>query len=255
MTYPNGRVPLDLFIEVGSGVDENGPWRWLATPKLWALIRAAQDYARRKWGSSFTISQGYNLYRPYDWQVVAKNNAIAAGRPGDAAAPGTSSHGGVFNGRDCLAADLNRLGLQWWQVWEACESVGLVTRYFDWEPWHVILYDPFGAVPPQFAGFLAGTSAQPFTPQQSQENDVILIRRQANNAAYVVYPAKGIKHIPSENEEKLLRYVIPGDQDQFSGLNEEDLSVVMWALGFPELEGNRDRLPLNGGYYWAPARA
>ena len=105
------------------------------------------------------------------------------------------------------------------------------------------------------AGSAAGSSAQPFTPQQSQEADMILIRRQANNAAYVVYPAKGIKHIPSENEEKLLRYVIPGDQEQFFGLNEEDLSVVMWALGFPELEGNRDRLPLNGGYYWAPARA
>ena len=81
---------------------------------------------------------------------------------------------------------------------------------------------------------------------------MILVRRQSNNAAYVVYPTRGIKHVPDENEERLLRYAIPGDQDMFSPLSDADLSVLLWAFGFPELGGDVNNLPSSGGYYWAP---
>lgn len=92
-------------------------------------------------------------------------------------------------------------------------------------------------------------------PTRAQKRDpdmAITLRRQANNAAYIVIPSRMIKHVPDAWEEHLINYVTPGGAG-FPGLSEGDLSVTLYALGFPELAGDVEKMPLNGTYYWAPA--
>lgn len=87
-----------------------------------------------------------------------------------------------------------------------------------------------------------------------KDEDMIFMRRQANNAAYAVDPGRFIKHIPDAHEEFLATYITDGEA-KFNGLNDTDTSTLLWTLGFPELEGDIKKLPLNGAYYWSPRAA
>lgn len=99
---------------------------------------------------------------------------------------------------------------------------------------------------------ISATTQQP-TSNGVYEDMPIHVRRQSNNAAYTIIPAKMIKHVPSTADENIAIYTsYPGDQ--FKGLNETDMSIALWDLGFPEVGSNMSLLPLNGAYYWSPAR-
>lgn len=150
--YTNGQFPLSLFTEV-PGQEGDNAWLTPATTARWlALKQGVYD----TYGVTIWIVPGWNGYRPYENQVIAKNAAIAEGRPLDAADPGTSSHGGIYkqrgshrDGHQSLAIDVGgyeRLNRADWYA--MCRKHGFEPGFFNWEPWHIIDWEPqFGWFP------------------------------------------------------------------------------------------------------------
>lgn len=174
--YPNGEVPLDVVsVVLGTGYEDGRYWEHRLTPATAARWAEAQRYALEKFGRTILIRSGSCAYRPLDWQIYYRQDACAQGNCNGASVPRYSSHGGNWNGRDCLAIDVDPNGLTWDQVWEACEhagfSCGLITEAISsiagGEPWHIIDFAAFGAVPT-------------FT-------DPALLRRQKEDSMYVGY--------------------------------------------------------------------
>jgi hypothetical protein len=156
--FANGEIPFRRLVEIGRGTDRNGDWQWLLTPATVARFRLAQSYSFEHFGREIGIRDGWNGYRPLAAQQEARRDACDAGNCAGAAVPGFSSHGGNWNDRDCLAIDVDPNGLGWDQVWEACSAagfeVGLITQSISGipggEPWHIIDFNAFGAVPSGF---------------------------------------------------------------------------------------------------------
>jgi hypothetical protein len=181
MLYSNGRVPLSVVsVVLGSGRDSKGRyWEHRLTPATAARWAFAVDYAFRKWGKRMSIrSGGPNAYRPLEFQWFYYQDGVDEGNPLQAAYPATSSHGGNWRGRDCLAIDVDpgydafgRQLLTWAQVWEACRAAGfecgLITKAIAGieEPWHVNDFNAFGAVP-AFDGFT------PFEEDDMSQKDI-----------------------------------------------------------------------------------
>lgn len=167
--YQNGFVPNSVLVKLASGTDRNGYWEFLASPGLAARWAAAKKEAERRFGRTIYIRTGWNMYRPYWVQKEARQRACNSGNCNGAASPGYSSHGGSYAGRDALAIDVDPNGLTWAQVWEACRAVGFVCGAITeaisgirgGEPWHIIDYDPWRAVP----------ASEGSTPFPNQEED------------------------------------------------------------------------------------
>lgn len=148
--YKNGQVPDGALVKLASGTNGDGYWEHLLPPatvrKHQSLVGLGQERRRR----TLTITTGWNGYRPLPAQRTARTNACARGRCGDAAFPGSSSHGGEYQGADAMAIDYGNWSWVWGSreaFYEACREVGLVPGMFSWEPWHVIDRDPWAAVP------------------------------------------------------------------------------------------------------------
>lgn len=138
--HPNGQIPRNTLVKRGN--------YHYATPGTWAKWDSLVADVQRNEGVTLRITEGLNVYRDYEGQVFARNNACAAGRCNDAAVPGTSSHGGVYNGRDSLAIDVANWGLLGQAKWyDYCRKHGFEPGFFDWEPWHIIDWEPYRSVP------------------------------------------------------------------------------------------------------------
>lgn len=134
--FRNGQVPRNLLVEVG-------PYHWMpaATAARWKALVA--DIQKNE-GVTMRITPGKNAYRDYEGQVFARNAACARGRCNDAAVPGTSSHGGEYQGRDSLAIDVDNWAVLGQSKWYAyCRKHGFEPGFFDWEPWHIIDWNPW----------------------------------------------------------------------------------------------------------------
>jgi len=197
MSYSNGQIPAPgtpgspLFVPPGcSGWDRNGYWEFQFTPATWARWNEAKRYAEEHFGRTLHIRTGWNVYRPYPIQVEARARACRDGNCLGAAKPGTSSHGGNWRGRDCLAIDVDPNGLRWSQVWEACEhagfACGLITQEISGmpggEPWHIIDFAAFGAIP-TFGGVKPFPKPEP-EPAQPK-------RRKRDMSSGVIYTQSG----------------------------------------------------------------
>lgn len=137
-TYANGRYPLSTFIHRGDNI--------YLTPSLNARWNEAVRLAQAKYGVRLYITGdvdglgGWNGYRPYPAQVRYKNHY---GR--FAAAPGWSSHGGRYGGREVFAIDVanwQQLGRDDAQAWgrfvAIMRLVGLTADFVSpRELWHV----------------------------------------------------------------------------------------------------------------------
>lgn len=134
--YKNGYIPASELVTI----EGNHP-ATRGTAARWAALKA--DVLKNE-GVTLRITGGENAYRSYAGQVFARNAACRAGRCNDAAVPGTSSHGGSLNGRDSGAIDVNNwavLGKE--KFYAYCRRNGFEPGYFDWEPWHIIDWDPY----------------------------------------------------------------------------------------------------------------
>jgi len=147
MSYLNGQIPLDALQRFDADPDHysTGP----SIARLNTLVRSAQQ----QYGVTLRVTSGYCAYRPLDAQVQAKKDAIAAGNPGLAAAPGFSTHGGFVNGHDVMAFDIanwqdlapGNPALARTRFFELVTAAGMVPGVFDAEPWHIIDNNPWVA--------------------------------------------------------------------------------------------------------------
>lgn len=134
--YPNGRIPFDVLVHLG-GEHYLTP----GTASKWAALQA--DVLANE-GVLLQISPGANGYRWYEKQEEAYEDSA----PGDAAYPGTSSHGGEYQGRDSMAIDVGNWGqIGMDKFYSYARKHGFEPGFFDWEPWHIIDWDPWAAVP------------------------------------------------------------------------------------------------------------
>lgn len=144
MAYANGRIPLDQLVLLNWGHNEDGYWEHRlpeGTLQRWENLVA--DVLENE-GIALTITPGWNAYRPFEAQEAAKKAACDRGRCQDAATPGQSSHGGVFQGRDAMAIDVGNYSLIGKaKFYEYARKHGFTVNVFDWEPWHIIDFDPY----------------------------------------------------------------------------------------------------------------
>lgn len=154
-SYRNGFIPEDLLVRFKSGWNAtDGEWHHSLSPATYARHRALVARAWDRTGKTLAISLGWSAYRPYAAQVLAQKI-----HKNYAAEPGTSSHGGFWEGRQTLAMDYGN----WASVYSAhggqaaffedCRAVGLSpglimrTRGYPDEPWHVVDLNPWSAAP------------------------------------------------------------------------------------------------------------
>jgi hypothetical protein len=176
-TYKNGFIPLDLLVVFFRGRnDVDGDYYHALSPATYARHLALVERARRRTGRKLVISGGWSAYRPYAAQVHAQQ---IWGR--GAAEPGTSSHGGFWEGRQTLAMDYGNWAYVYGNgdgrdtpdkraaFFDDCRAVGLSPnlispqRGYPDEPWHVVDLDPWSAVP-------ASVDVRPF-PEEEPEDE------------------------------------------------------------------------------------
>ncbi len=134
--YRNGYIPASELVLI-----EGNHWATRGTAARWEAMKA--DVLENE-GVTLRITGGENAYRSFAGQTFARRQACARGRCNDAAVPGFSSHGGSLNGRDSGAIDVSNwavLGKD--KFYAYCRKHGFEPGYFDWEPWHIIDWNPY----------------------------------------------------------------------------------------------------------------
>lgn len=153
MAWRNGYIPESDLVVFKRGYNRtDGNWFWGLTPGTYARHLALVALAFEKTGRILTPSDGWGTYRPYDAQVIARR-IYGNG----AAVPGTSSHGGFWEGRETLAIDYSNWAYVYGgdraAFYSDCRAVGLTPgmieprRGYPDEPWHVIDLNPRTGAP------------------------------------------------------------------------------------------------------------
>lgn len=166
--FLNGLIPLSVLVYLGGehylAPGTNARWQWMVAAAL------------AKYGVVLRISSGANGYRWLDKQKEAFRNEPA----GNAAYPGTSSHGGIWGGRECMAIDVanwqdlapgNR-DLAWARFVALCRLAGFTTGLFSWEPWHIVDFNDIWTIPENLVAATAETAPTPL----QEEDDMLIIR-------------------------------------------------------------------------------
>jgi hypothetical protein len=131
--YQNGRVPLDVLEHLGGDI--------YLPPATAARWRGFRDDVKAETGVTLYITpatsrgwDGWNGYRPLGSQITYKAHLGM-----QAAMPGTSSHGGVYQGSDCFAMDIGNYWAVPWEVFtRLARKWGLTTNFVTPEErWHV----------------------------------------------------------------------------------------------------------------------
>lgn len=205
--YPNGRIPAHELVRLGV--------EHYATPATAKRLRALIADVEENEGITLRVTGGPNIYRDINWQWFYWDTLPYP----QAAYPSTSSHGGVFRGRDAMAVDIEN----WAQLGKAkfyyyANKHGFTTNVFDWEPWHIIDYNPWTM--PSISGGGATPAPKP-VPEKEEEN------------------MKGAWY---KNSKGTLVYIwfdtSSGFYHEFAGVNPSDNSTIArnWGTGsWPEL--------------------
>lgn len=150
-TYPNGKIPDHLLIRRGDFLLTAGTWAKF--DDLVARVKRREDVTLRISTGSIPATRGAGAFRTYKMQVLVKAYWTLRGKSHMAAYPGTSSHGGEFNGVDALAIDItNYSQIPLHVFFEEGRAAGFQMGYFDgrngrpYEPWHIIDRDPYRKV-------------------------------------------------------------------------------------------------------------
>jgi hypothetical protein len=194
-SYSNGYIPDDLLVTFAEGANTvDGSWKHQLSPGTYAKHLAL---VKRSPGGRLQVSPGWGAYRPYSAQIVARR-IYGNG----AAVPGTSSHGGFWEGRQTLAIDYHNWGsvYGWDQVrfFADCRAVGLTpgmimrSRGYPDEPWHVIDLDPWAPAP---AGLNVGVFNPQITSEEDEMNVVLYLYVPTNNLLLVDHMNKTIREL------------------------------------------------------------
>lgn len=152
-SYRNGEVPSSRLISFHSGWNStDGAWTHSLPPATYRKHLALVALAKRNTGRDLEIGVGWCAYRPIAAQrMLKKRFGIMA------ATPGTSSHGGFWEGAEVMAIDYSNWShvyngdrAKWFRdvraVGFAPDQISPRRGYPD-EPWHVIDRDPWASVP------------------------------------------------------------------------------------------------------------
>lgn len=193
--YVNGFLPMNWLHVFGSGWNAvDGEWVWALTPSTYRKHLALLERAKQRTGRELRQNSGPSCYRSYAAQERTRAYYESIGQANLAAVPGTSSHGGKWEGAYTFAIDYGN----WADVYQGrrdvwfsdCRSVGLApgmigpARGYPDEPWHVIDLDPWAPIP------ASGGS----TPFPTQEDDMPLYVR----ATLDMWPINGIHVIKAK---------------------------------------------------------
>jgi len=176
-TYRNGYVPEGLLVTFNRGHNaRDGHWTHAFPPAVYARHVALVARAKQRTGRTLALNYGWTAYRPLWAQAMLKAYYTSIGQPNMAAKPGTSSHGGFWEGQQTMAGDYSN----WAWVYdgfggraafaEDCRAVGALpnmivpARGYPDEPWHVVFPDPWGAVP-AFDGVVLPFNPEPIEPE------------------------------------------------------------------------------------------
>jgi hypothetical protein len=256
MAYRNGFWPESALIifNRGTTVHPGGAvekWYWGLTPGTYQKHLALVALAKRNTGRNLQPSAGFSCYRPYAAQVFARK-LYGNG----AAQPGTSSHGGFWEGQETLAIDYHN----WASVYDGnrarwyadVRAVGLEPglispqRGYPDEPWHVIDKEPRRAVP-------AGGGAQPFPGTETptnQEDEMRTIHSPNRPWANI-----GAGYVRNITDEAAANTIWPKHE-----LNDRQYDLAVEAAFAPVLTSpvggmlvvsspNRPKTVLGAGYY------
>ena len=150
--YRNGEVPDSWLIKFDSGYNAaDGNWVHSLPPSTYQKHLALVALAKQNTGRDLRIGVGWCAYRPLAPQIMLKKRMGIM-----AATPGTSSHGGFWEGRQVMAVDYSN----WSYVYGGdraawfrdVRAVGLepdlisLRRGYPDEPWHVVDMDPWAEV-------------------------------------------------------------------------------------------------------------
>lgn len=154
MVWRNGYIPDEDLTRFGNPGynDTDKDWYWSLTAGTLARVYALIAKARERTGRELAPGSGWTTYRPFWAQVIAQK-VWGIG----AATPGTSSHGGFWEGRETLAVDFSNwswvYGGDRAAFYADCRAVGLTPgmieprRGYPDEPWHVIDMNPRSGAP------------------------------------------------------------------------------------------------------------
>lgn len=158
----NGRLDESRMEVLGSGWDRYGQWYHLAPPGTAARWRELVRLAREKYGVTLRVTPGWNIYRPLRIQYAYRRDLGVW-----AAVPGTSSHGGVYDGREFMAIDVQNWGdLGWARFVALCRIVGFMVNFVTpTELWHI--GDPSPWSVPAFAAI----NVKPLTITQPEPEE------------------------------------------------------------------------------------
>lgn len=169
--FPNGFIPENVLVTFGSGYRADyGNWKHQLSVSSYLKHKRLQELSLRNRGKKLQISEGNNAYRDYAGQVFARQH-----HGNNAAVPGTSSHGGYWEGKNTLAMDYGNWSYVYGgdraafyrDVRSAGLSPGLISpeRGYPDEPWHVVDLEPW-IVP---SG--GGSYPTPEKPEEEEEED------------------------------------------------------------------------------------
>lgn len=177
--FRNGEIPLNQMVHLGGD-----HWLPAATAARW---RELQRLAWEKYRVWLQITPGWNAYRPISVQRDYKR------RFGNrAAAPGYSSHGGGYRGRDMMAIDVNNWSALGWGRFDAlCRIVGFWTDFVSpTERWHI--GDPNPWVMPVFVAIPIKPAApakpkpKPEPPKEEDEMRVLFGHRNIGGDEWMI---------------------------------------------------------------------
>lgn len=261
-SYRNGQIPEDLLVVFARGRNAtDGDWYHALSPATYARHLALVARAFKRTGRRLQITDGFGAYRPLHAQVIARN-LYGNG----AALPGTSSHGGFWEGRQTLAMDYGNWGTVygWGQeaFFEDCRAVGLTpgmimrSRGYPDEPWHVIDLDPWGPVP-------AFADVTPFTSEPLLEDDDMLMLNIGGKHLAALGPGIFRHFLPIDPVEKIKN--LARIQDDWQQVSFSELPALLVTYGCDQhIWDVRDGKfvvvdPLNGtvkeGNAWTAAKA
>lgn len=185
--YNNGYISYSDLTTFARGHNStDGDWDHSLSPATYARHLELVRIAKARTGRDLAISSGWSAYRPYQAQVLARKI-----HGNGAATPGTSSHGGFWEGKQTLAMDYGNWAWVYQnhggqnQFFADARAAGLTpgmimrSRGYPDEPWHVIDLNPWSGVPAyanNSKGFLMALSDQ---QQQDIYNVIVGTRARA----------------------------------------------------------------------------
>lgn len=212
--YRNGFIPESELVLI----ERNHP-ATRGTAARWAALQA--DVLKNE-DIELRITGGENAYRSFAGQQHARQAACAAGRCNDAAVPGFSSHGGSLAGRDSGAIDVSNWALLGKDKFYAyCRRNGFEPGYFDWEPWHIIDWDPYNV--PAAAGGGSTPALTPDTPEPPRGNKMIEYARREDGLVVAVPEGGYVHNYTSVAEYERNRVTV----DTLNGVRQENGNALL----------------------------